>query len=64
MKNYKPTPHNGILPPVIMRKIVVYRTVDDKGSPSHIHAPIRAEHLDWSNRPSIGRIKDYQVVGG
>jgi hypothetical protein len=63
MKNYKPTQHNGILPPVIQRKIVVYRTIDDKGSLSHIHAPIRAMYLDWSNRPSIGRIHDFMVVG-
>jgi len=59
---YKPTKHAGILPPVIKSKIVVYRTRDDKGSASHIHAPIRVEHLDWSARPSIGRIHDYMVI--
>jgi hypothetical protein len=60
--NYKPTRHTGILPPVIRSKIVVYRTRDDKGSKSHIHAPIRAEHLDWSARPTLGRVYDYMVI--
>jgi len=63
MKNYKPTQHKGILLPVIKNKIVVYRTVDDKGSLSHIHAPIRAEYLNWGMNLTIGRIKDFMVVG-
>lgn len=63
MKNYKPTQHNGILPPVIQRKIVVYRTTDDIGRVSHIHAPIRAEYLNWGRNLTIGRIRDYMVVG-
>jgi hypothetical protein len=60
--NYKPTRHLGILPPVIKSKLVVYRTRDEKGSKSHVHAPIRSEHLDWSNRPTLGRICDFMVV--
>ena len=61
--NYKPTRHTGILPPVIKSKIVVYRTRDDKGSASHIHAPIRAEHLNWGSNVTIGRIRDFMVIG-
>jgi hypothetical protein len=64
MKNYTPTKHNGSLQPVNNRKRVAYRTISDKGSISHIHHPIHAEYLNWGIGMTIGRIYDFQIVGG
>lgn len=62
-KQYKPTRHTGILRPVIKDKIVIYRTTDENGRTSHIHHPIRSEYLNWGSNLTIGRIKDFMVVG-
>jgi len=68
MKNFKDLEwfdHGGTMAPVASTTIVVYRTeYHDKygSSVSHIHAPVRAELINWSAKPSIGRIYKYAVV--
>jgi len=62
MKNYTPTKHNGTIQPVKNNKKVVYRTTQDNGRLSHIHAPIHAEYLNWGRNLTIGRIYDYEVL--
>jgi len=44
---------------------VVYRTAHncERGKKiSHIHAPMLASEIDWSHKPTIGRIYDYLVI--
>lgn len=59
---YIPTEHKGELCPVPPNRKVIYRTKTTKTDLSHIHAPMEAIRLNWTNSPAIGRIIDYMVI--
>lgn len=54
--------HVGNVMPVPMLTRVAYRTTNEKVRVSHVHMPIFAGDVNWSDKPSIGRIFDYKVV--
>lgn len=54
--------HVGNVSPVSMRSRVVYRTTNAEVAVSHVHMSACAGDLDWSDKPSVGRIYDYKVV--
>lgn len=54
--------HIGEQCPVPPDAMVMYRTTSIITPLSHIHMPMKAIDLDWTKRPSVGRILEYRVV--
>lgn len=61
-KNLKFHPHTSSKSPVSGETVVVYRTTSPENARSHIHFPIKAKHVIWSNVPHLGRILEYAIV--
>lgn len=54
--------HIGEKCPVPPDALIIYRTTSRDTPTSHIHLPMKAIDLDWTNRPKIGRILEYRIV--
>ena len=60
MKRYKFVEHNGTTCPVDPETMVVYRTTSTATPISHIHHPVKARELNWSDEDQyMGSILEY-----
>jgi hypothetical protein len=60
MQNYKFVEHTGNNIPVLPETLVVYRTTSVNTPVSHIHHPIEAGKLNWSDEDQyMGAILEY-----
>lgn len=55
--------HTGETCPVSEMSWVVYTTTSPENRHSHVHVPMLAGDLIWTNGPHMGRIFEYAVVG-
>ena len=62
MKDYKFHKHTGISSPVSDDTMVVYRTTSTATPKSHIHLPVKAKDLNWSDDELyMGRILEWAL---
>lgn len=54
--------HTADVQPISDDAVVVYRTISNDETISHVHMPIRAAELNWTNEPDLGRIYEYAIT--
>jgi hypothetical protein len=62
MKNYRFIAHTGTTSPVSDDTMVVYRTTSKATPISHVHCPVKASTINWSDEEMyMGRIKEWAL---
>ena len=62
MKNYRFIKHTGITSPVSDDTMVVYRTTSRNTPISHVHLPVRAGDINWTEEELyMGRILEWAL---
>ena len=54
--------HTADVQPISDDAVVVYRTISNDETISHVHMPIRAAELNWTNEPDLGKIYEYAIT--